>query len=111
MILHAGGAERLVASAGGLLVAHVDNVRTLVDSSLNDTQASLLALPQAIGNLGKAAAMFVPSLDLDSTLKNKVTAPKGSAVLACPQPRWLEPTLPLVRQCPARRQTAIQWHS
>ena len=79
VILHAGGAERLVASAGGLLVAHVDNVRTLVDSSLNDTQASLLALPQAIGNLGKAAAMFVPSLDLDSTLKNKVTAPKGSA--------------------------------
>ena len=79
VILHAGGAERLVASAGGLLVAHVDNVRTLVDGSLNDTQASLLALPQAIGTLGKAAAMFVPTLDLDSTLKNKVAAPKSGA--------------------------------
>ena len=80
VIAHAGGSERLVSAAGGLLTAHVDNVRMLVDMALDGTLAALSALPGAIGDLGKSAAILAPGLDLDSTLAARVAAPNGTRI-------------------------------
>lgn len=85
VIAHAGGSERLVSSAGGLLTAHVDNVRTLVDMALDGTLAAIAELPKAIGDLGKSAAILAPGLDLDSTLAATVAAPKGTTTTDTPQ--------------------------
>lgn len=73
-ITSAGGRERLVGWAGGLLLVHVDKVRILVDSALEGTLAAFTALPKAIGDLGKSVAIFAPGLDLDSALAAKLAA-------------------------------------
>ena len=72
MIGHASASEQLVSNVGGMLVAHVEKVQTLVDGALNGTLAALTELPKAIGDIGKSVKLFVPNLDLDSTLRSSV---------------------------------------
>ena len=74
LLSRAASTRSKVNNAGEMLETKIDEMRALIDEALNGTRADLGNLRDVIGSIGDYANIFIPGVDLGSTLQNAVGA-------------------------------------